>query len=60
MMISNGWTRLSLAQLDAGSVYQNAWNSTSQVNPGKVGDLAVKPPARPSTTAKPTAAIVKK
>ncbi|KAG1754040.1 carbohydrate esterase family 4 protein [Suillus paluster] len=60
MMVSNGWTRTSLAQLDGGAVYQNAWNSTSQVNQAKVGDLAVKPPARASTSAKPSATSARK
>ncbi|KAG0709635.1 carbohydrate esterase family 4 protein [Suillus ampliporus] len=60
MMVSNGWTRLSLAQLDGGPVYQNAWNSTSQVTPAKIGDLAVKPPARASSIAKPSATTAQK
>jgi chitin deacetylase len=42
-MVSNGWKRLSVAQMDAGSAYQNSRNSASQVNPA---NIVAQPPSR--------------
>ncbi|KIJ20540.1 carbohydrate esterase family 4 protein [Paxillus involutus ATCC 200175] len=53
VMVSNGWTRVSLAQMDGLGAYQNAMNSTSPVTPAQVGDVTVKPPLA-STTAPQT------
>ncbi|KAF9221968.1 glycoside hydrolase/deacetylase [Gyrodon lividus] len=44
VMVSNGWNRVSLAQMDGLGSYQNAMNSTSPVTPAQVGDITVKPP----------------
>lgn len=43
LMVSNGWKRVSLAQMDGLGSYQNAFNATSPVTPAQVGDH-VKPP----------------
>ncbi|KIJ70563.1 carbohydrate esterase family 4 protein [Hydnomerulius pinastri MD-312] len=52
LMVSNGWKRMSLTQIDGLGSYQNAINSTSPVTPAQVGDLTVKPPV---TISAPTA-----
>ncbi|OAX43494.1 carbohydrate esterase family 4 protein [Rhizopogon vinicolor AM-OR11-026] len=55
LMVSNGWKRISVAQLDASPAYQNSWNSTSQVNPAMVGNPTIQPPTLSDTsTAKPS------
>ncbi|KAF9247048.1 carbohydrate esterase family 4 protein [Melanogaster broomeanus] len=51
-MVSNGWNRVSLAQMDDLGSYQNAMNSSSPVTPAQVANVNVKPP--PTTTASPT------
>ncbi|KAH7887739.1 carbohydrate esterase family 4 protein [Phlebopus sp. FC_14] len=49
LMVANGWTRMSLAQIEGLGAYQNAFNSTSPVTPAQVGQINVKPP--PASTA---------
>jgi len=52
LMVSNGWKRISVAQLDAGSAYQNILSSSSQVNPAKVAGLTARVPTLSSGSAK--------
>ncbi|KAG9317294.1 carbohydrate esterase family 4 protein [Chiua virens] len=49
LMVSNGWKRVSLAQLDGLGSYQNAFDSNSPVTPANVGMSGIKPPKANST-----------
>lgn len=50
VMVSNGWKRVSLAQMDGLGSYQNALDSVSPVTPAQVGDANVKRPQANTTT----------
>ncbi|EIW76113.1 carbohydrate esterase family 4 protein [Coniophora puteana RWD-64-598 SS2] len=50
MMTSNKWNVVSLAALDGGASYQNAYDSSAPVAAANVGDLNVKAPAAPASS----------
>lgn len=49
LMVSNGWKRMSLAQMDGLGSYQNALGATSPVIAAQVGNPNVKPPQANTT-----------